>query len=85
MIATHKYLNLDVSVINVSALIIEILKENNVVQYDELLNIVIAALGKNAKEIFPYSLNFLYLVNKIEYITELDAFRLNEIKQTILQ
>jgi hypothetical protein len=77
MITPHKYLNLDLSVINVSALIIDKLKTHNLLTYDELLNMTINALGKNAKEVFPYSLNFLFLLGKLHYLPELDLFQLN--------
>ncbi|MCU0468206.1 MAG: hypothetical protein MUF58_06350 [Arcicella sp.] len=77
MITPHKYLNLDLSVINVSALVVDKLKKHNLLKYDELLNMVINALGKNAKEVFPYSLNFLFLLDKLHYLPELDVFQLN--------
>lgn len=80
MITAHKYLNLDLSVINVSALIIDKLKKNSLLRYDELLTLVTQALGKNVKEIFPYALNFLFLLNKLSYLPELDVFQLNETK-----
>lgn len=78
MITPHKYLNLDISVINVSALIIDKLKKNELLKYDELLKMTTDALGKNAKEIFPYSLNFLFLLDKLSYLPELDVFQLNK-------
>lgn len=77
MITAHKYLNLDLSVINVSALIIDRLKKHSLLKYDELLNITTDALGKNAKEVFPYALNFLFLLNKLNYLQEFDVFQLN--------
>lgn len=80
MITAHKYLNLDLSVINVSALIIDKLKKNKLLNYDELLSLVIYALGKSAKEVFPYALNFLFLLNKLSYLPESDQFKLNETK-----
>ena len=75
MITGHKYLNLDVSVINVSALIIKKLKKDNFLQYEELLGFVVSVLGKNSKEVFIYALNFLFLVDKIQYFAEIDAFQ----------
>jgi hypothetical protein len=78
MIKAHKYLNLDLSVINVSALIIKGLKQNETVQYDELLQFVVNALGTSAKEVYPYAINFLYVLGKIQYIeAPIDAFVLN--------
>lgn len=78
MITAHKYLNLDLSVINISALVIEYLTKHRLLQYDELLKISISAYGEKAKSVFPYALNFLFLVGKIEYSIELDVIQLNE-------
>ena len=75
MIRGHKYLNLDVSVINVSALIIKKLKKDNFLQYDELLGFVVSVLGDKSKDIFIYALNFLFLVDKIQYFNDIDAFQ----------
>lgn len=80
MITAHKYLNLDLSVINISALVIEKLWENDVISYDELVSVVVNTLGEKAKEMLPYALNFLFLVDKIVYLPQNDAFELNEIK-----
>jgi hypothetical protein len=82
MIKGHKYLNLDVSVINVSALIIKKLKKDNFLQYDELLGFVVSVLGENSKNIFIYAINFLFLVDKIQYSPEIDAFQWKKKKQT---
>ena len=78
MITAHKYLNLDLSVINVSAVIIAKLKSNSLLKHDELLDIVVSSLGKKSLEVFPYALNFLFLLNKITYQPTLDSFQLNE-------
>ncbi len=80
MITPHKYLNLDYSVIHISALIIDKLKKNSLLSYDELLGLVMSVLGEDAKEMFPYSLNFLFLLNKISYTPEFDTFELYETK-----
>lgn len=78
MIGAHKYLNLDLSVINVSALIISKLKGNNLLKYDELLGLLVSVLGEKVRDVFPYSLNFLFLLGKITYLNKLDAFQLDE-------
>lgn len=79
MITAHKYLNLDTSVIQVSAFIIQQLKKHSIIKYDELFYLVINSLGNRTKDVFPYALNFLFLVDKIVYHdNDLDAFELNE-------
>lgn len=79
MITAHKYLNLDLSVINLSAFVIDKLQKNSLL-HDELLSLTTASYGKDAKEVFPYVLNFLFLLDKITYLPELDLFQLNETK-----
>lgn len=78
MITAHKYLNLDLSVINLGAVIIDKLKKEKLLQYTELQSLIVTALGEKAKEVFPYAINFLFLLGKINYLTELDAFQLDE-------
>ena len=73
MIKPHKYLNLDLSVLSISGLILYILKRMNIMKYDELLNKVLLARGESAKEVFIPSLGFLYLLGKIEYHQDIDA------------
>ncbi|TXN35716.1 hypothetical protein FVB32_14175 [Flagellimonas hymeniacidonis] len=73
-------MNLDISLINVSAHILSSFKRRNVVKYDELLNAVKNNLEKDSEEIFPYALNFLFLLNKIKYEKDKDSFILNEVK-----
>lgn len=81
MITPHKYLNLDLCVLNVSAFIIKELKRTNLVKYDELLNSIASKLGEETREVYPYAIDFLYLLNKIKYHNApVDAFELNEIK-----
>lgn len=73
MIAPHKYLNLNLSVLNLGGLIITILKEDGAAKYDELLEKAILARGKNAKEVFVPTLSFLYLMGKIDYKRDIDT------------
>lgn len=81
MITPHKYLNLDLCVLNVSAFIIKELQRTNLVKYDELLNSLISKLGEDAKEVYPYAIDFLYLLDTIKYHNApVDAFELNEAK-----
>lgn len=78
MIGPHKYLELNTSVINLSALIIQELQRNRLVKYDELSATMVSRLGEDAKDVFPYALNFLYLVDRLIYHeSPVDAFELN--------
>ncbi len=71
-----KHTNLKYSVINISANILKLLKENIVIEYAELLDVLKQKIGEEVNEVFLPSLSFLYMHKKIEYIKDLDAIRL---------
>jgi hypothetical protein len=73
MISPHKYLDLNLSLLNLGGVILNIIKEDNAVKYDELLEKVILARGISAKEVFIPALSFLYLLGKIEYQKDIDT------------
>lgn len=82
MIRPDKYMNLDTSVLNISSVILKLFKNSRLISFDEISNSVINKLGFNSKENIIYALNFLYLLNKIEYHQEIDNFEIirNEVK-----
>jgi hypothetical protein len=73
MIAPHKYLDLNLSLLNLGGLILNILKDEGAVKYDELLEKVILVRGNSAKDVFIPTLSFLYILGKIEYQREIDS------------
>lgn len=73
MIAPHKYLDLNLSLLNLGGLIINILREDGVIKYNELLNKIILNRGEDAKEVFVPALGFLYLMGKLEYRKDIDS------------
>lgn len=78
MITPDKYFDLKNSVINVSASIIRALQRINVLSYDELESEACKSLGDESKHIFPYALNFLFLLNKIEYNSTIYSFTIKK-------
>ena len=72
-----KHTNLHYSVINISANILKILKEDEIIRYADLLDILKLKIGNDVSEVFLSSLTFLYTMKKINYIEELDSLRLN--------
>lgn len=73
MIKPYKHLNLDLSVINIGALILKNLKDSSIMKYDELLNKIINLKGDDSKYIFLQSLMFLFILGKIEYVNNGDS------------
>lgn len=76
MIKPEKYLNLNLSVLEISALIIKYLRKNNYLYYSEMIDRLIKTKGENAKEVILPSLNLLFALGKIEYIEKIDSLRL---------
>lgn len=82
MIKPDRHTNPDYSVLNIGAFILGQLNAHYAVSYDYLLERVKTYLGEESEENFPYALNFLFLLGKINYSQESDTFKLsqNEIK-----
>lgn len=78
MITPDKYFDLKNSVINVSASIIKALQKINVLTYEELETEVCESVGQDSRYIFPYALNFLFLLNKIEYDISIYCFTIKK-------
>ncbi|WP_321333944.1 ABC-three component system middle component 8 [uncultured Bacteroides sp.] len=76
MIAPNKYLDLDLSVINLGGIILSILKKSGMTKYDDLLDRVMMIQGEKSKEMFLPSLSFLFLLGKIQYNKSLDIIEL---------
>lgn len=73
MIAPHKYLDLNLSLLNLGGVILNIIKEDGAIKYDELLERVILARGNSSKDVFIPSLSFLFIMGKIEYQKDIDT------------
>ena len=78
MLKPDKHTNLKFSVFNIAAIIIRQLKKEEMLKYDELLATVISETTENSKELFVKASSFLFLLNKIEYLPDLDSLRLKK-------
>ncbi|WP_443147026.1 ABC-three component system middle component 8 [Paenibacillus sp. HWE-109] len=78
MIKPHKYFNLDNSVLTISGLILKVLNEQKVIKYDELYNKILTQKGDIISYGFLPSLNFLYLLGKLDYHQDTDSLELIE-------
>lgn len=71
-------MNLELSTIRVTSILIELLKKNKIISYDFTLKYLESILGKKAKYIFIDSLNVLFLMGKIEYDIKKDSIKFIE-------
>lgn len=74
MLIPTKHMNLRLSVIKVSSLILKILIKDTIVKYDKLLNTLIRRLGEDVIYVITPALSFLYLQGVIEYNQKNDTF-----------
>ena len=73
MIKPDKLLNLNLSVMRVTAEVILLFKEVSVLGYQEVLESLKLKVGDDAKFIYNQSLCFLYILGKIKYDEESDS------------
>lgn len=78
MLKPDRHTNPDLSVLNISAFVLRQLKSQYSISYDKLLEKVIKVMGDGAKENYPYALNFLFLVGKLNYKEATDTFTYHE-------
>jgi hypothetical protein len=76
MLIPTRDMNLDYCLLSVTALILKAFSKQPLIGYDELLEITTAKIGKYAKEMTPYAVDFLFLLGKIEYHPDIDAFEI---------
>lgn len=81
MINPDRHTNLDISVLNIVAFILGRLSEHYEVSYDKLMVEVINSIGEDAKENYPYAINFLFLIGKINYDEQNDTFKITNAAQ----
>jgi hypothetical protein len=67
MLTPRKHLNLDVSVIRISAIMLKELNKRRVLEFERLRSIVQGRVGPDGEQLFLSALNFLYLLGKVEY------------------
>lgn len=76
MIKPTKFLNLDNCLINISTTILIELLKNKKVCYDDLYDKLYTKFGSSIEYLFIPSLDFLFLLGKINYISETDSLEL---------
>lgn len=73
MITPTKYMDLDLSVVRVSSLIIKLFEKSEILEYSEVLEYLVGKAGEDVKHVFVPALGFLYLLGMIEYHLQTDS------------
>lgn len=74
MLKPTKHMNLEISTLNISSVILKVMSKNKILKYDALFDKLSKMLGDDAKFNFANALGFLYLLGKIEYHKKTDSF-----------
>jgi hypothetical protein len=78
MITPHKHMNLDCSVLRVSALMIREVAKRRTIDIESLRKRIVKKLGVDAELIFVPALNFLFLLDRIVYHPKNDTLEFKE-------
>ena len=76
MLTPTKHTNIKYSVIYIAGKVLGFLKEETVIKYEDLKEMLVSEIGINAKNNIDYSLTFLFSIGKIEYLKNIDAITL---------
>jgi hypothetical protein len=78
MITPKKHLNLDVSVLRVSAFILRELRRRRTMDFQTLRQRISRSVGTDADLVFLPALSLLFLLGRIEYHAKNDSFEYRE-------
>jgi hypothetical protein len=73
MLTPRKHLNLDTSVLRISAIMLRELRKRGVMEFERLRGVVIRRVGTDGEITFLPALSFLFLLGKIEYHSKNDV------------
>lgn len=77
MLKPDKHTDIKYSVVYLSAIMLKEIQQSGIIKYDELKNILMQKIGSKANENFEQALSFLYLLDRINYLKELDSIKQN--------
>ncbi|MCP4545409.1 MAG: hypothetical protein GY835_02945 [bacterium] len=76
MILPTKHLDLDTCVLHCAAMIVAILRDESPIEYDVVLRRLQMRVNERTRFQFPYALDFLYLLEAIDYDLDTDSLLL---------
>jgi hypothetical protein len=74
MLTPNKHTSIKYSIPYIAGLILSEVRRSGIIQYDDLKDVVINAVGKEIGDTFEYSLSYLFLLDKINYNQNSDTF-----------
>ncbi len=75
MLRPDKHTYIKYSIVFLSAVMMKEILENGIIKYDDLKNSLTDKIGKGITENYEYTLSYLYMLGKIEYVETLDSIK----------
>lgn len=75
MLKPDKHTEIKYSIVFLSALMMKEILDNGIIKYDDLKNSLADKVGQGINENYEYTLSYLYLLGKIEYVDKLDSLK----------
>lgn len=75
MLRPDKNTDIKYSVIFLSAVMMKEIDDNGIIKYDDLKNSLVDKIGKGVAENYEYTLSFLFMIGRIEYVSTLDSVK----------
>jgi hypothetical protein len=76
MLKPHKFLNVELCVLNIAKDVILLLQDAQGMEYSDLVSHLVQRHDKKVQEMIIPALNFLFLVGKITYHRDIDSIEL---------
>jgi len=75
MLKPDKHTDIKYSIVFLSAVMMKEILENGIIKYDDLKSSLSDKIGKGIAENYEYSLSYLFLLGKIEFVEPLDSIK----------
>lgn len=75
MLRPDKNTDIKYSVVFLSAVMMKEINDNGIIKYDDLKSSLIDKIGKGVTENYEYTLSFLFMLGRIEYVSTLDSVK----------
>jgi len=76
MLTPTKHTNIKYSVIYIAGKVLGFLKDETLIKYEDLKEMLVSEIGVKAKKNIDFYLTFLFAIGKIEYLKNIDAIKL---------
>lgn len=75
MLKPDKHTDIKYSIVFLSAVMMKEILENGIIKYDDLKNSLADKIGQGITENYEYTLSYLFLLGKIEYVEPIDSIK----------